>query len=165
MTAVTWRTVSTSSAPVSPGATTSSSIGTPSCTSADDRKATLSGKVRPTGRMTRVRGASRTRPKGDARRPRLDRVQPRTVVGGALGEDGHEVALHQGLVALGEGILVSAHLLVLLAAHEHHAGPPEDEADDGQPAQARLGDEARETPEGTGDDQRVDEAVEVVGDQ
>ena len=109
------------------GSTTSSSIGSPNCTRAEDRSATLSGNVRPTGTMRKPVGSGRPRAERDASGAGLDRIEARPVVRGALGEDGDHVAARRGPGGShrrrSRCRLVAAR--VDLPVHEHHPDAPE----------------------------------------
>ena len=94
----------------------------------------LVGERQPDRQDDQVLGARGPRAEGDARGAGLDRVDLGSVVGRALREDGDDVALGEGAVAVDEGVLVArapapARLSpVRSPVHEHHADAPQQPA-------------------------------------
>ena len=167
MTAVSWRTASASSAPVG-GRAGDVEVDRPAeLHERGGAEGDLVGEGEADGHDGQPLGAGRPGAERDAGGAGLDRVDPRSIVRRALGEDRDDVALGQRAVALGEGVLVpDGAALVDLPAHEHHAercrssSPPT-----GTFRRPALAMNRGVRPSAAVISDGVDEAVEVVGHQ
>ena len=109
-------------------------------------------------------GRGRQRPECDPRGARLHPIEPGAIAGGALREDRHGRPLCElAMAGVEHGGVVARTVAVGGAVHGEHAGEPQERAGDDHLPQRCLGEEAREPAEDAGHDDRVDEAVAVVG--
>jgi hypothetical protein len=139
---------------------------------ASSRSATLSSSAGSSGAPTTTRARERKRPEPplgleqDARRAGLQRLQLRLVVADPLRKDGDDAAAGELLVTAREGLEVPRRVdpFVLPPVDRDHSSEIEDPGQDRDLPQRALAQHARRQPERSEEEERIDQAVDVIGD-